>query len=118
MAREADANFEWEKLVDAEVLADHGGQPFTMLKYAARSNGVAWPRVKAIDAGTPEEMAQAFRNGRGAYVHLQSPDAHQLECDGVGHVVASVGASMPPVAFSSLCCSRKFAGTGSVFENF
>jgi hypothetical protein len=56
-------------------------------------------------------MARAFRQGRGAYIHLQSPAAHQLECDGAGHVVVSVGASMPPVAFSSLCCSRDFAKT-------
>jgi NitT/TauT family transport system substrate-binding protein len=82
-----------------------------MLKYAARSNGVEWTRVDAIDAGAPEELARAFRQGRGAYVHLQSPAAHQLECEGAGHVVVSVGASMPPVAFSSLCCSRDFAKT-------
>jgi NitT/TauT family transport system substrate-binding protein len=117
VAREPDAHFDWKKLASSEVLADHGGQPLTMLKYAARTNGLAWGQVKAIDAGAPEEMAQAFRNGRGAYVHLQSPDAHQLECDGVGRVVASVGASMPPVAFSSLCCSREFAATAS-FRKF
>jgi NitT/TauT family transport system substrate-binding protein len=56
-------------------------------------------------------MTRAFLAGRGAYIHLQSPDAHRLECDEVGYVVASVGASMPPVAFSSLCCSRDFART-------
>jgi ABC-type nitrate/sulfonate/bicarbonate transport system substrate-binding protein len=43
--------------------------------------------------------------------------AHQLECDGVGHVVASVGASMPLAAFSSLCCSREFTKT-ETFERF
>jgi ABC-type nitrate/sulfonate/bicarbonate transport system substrate-binding protein len=82
-----------------------------MLKYAARSNGVEWTLVDTIDSGAPEEMARAFRQGRGAYIHLQSPAAHQLECDGAGQVVVSVGASMPPVAFSSLCCSRDFAKT-------
>jgi len=117
VAREPDAVFEWNKLVGRAVLADHGAQPFIMLKYAARSNGVEWARVDSMDAGTPEEMARAFRNGRGDYVHLQSPDAHQLECDGVGHVVSSVGASMPPVAFSSLCCSRDSATT-ETFRRF
>ncbi len=112
VAREPDAAFEWNKLAGQAVLADHAAQPFVMLKYAARSNGVEWARVEAMDAGAPEEMARAFRQGRGAYyVHLQSPAAHQLECDGAGHVVVSVGASMPPVAFSSLGCSRDFAKT-------
>ncbi len=109
VAREPDAAFEWGKLAGSEVLADHGLQPLVMLKYAARSNGLDWARVQAIDAGAPAEMARAFREGRGRYVHLQSPDAHQLQCDGAGHIVASVGASMAPVAFSSLCCSREFS---------
>lgn len=111
VAREPDTAFQWSKLAGQAVLADHGVQPLVMLKYAARSNGLEWARVDTIDAGSPQEMARAFRQGSGAYVHLQSPDAHQLECDGVGHVVASVGASMAPVAFSSLCCSRDFAAT-------
>jgi len=111
VAREPDASFQWSRLAGQRLLADHGVQPLVMLKYAARSNGLDWARVDAVDVGSPEEMAWAFRDGRGAYVHLQSPDAHRLECDGVGHVVASVGASMPPVAFSSLSCSRDFAAT-------
>jgi NitT/TauT family transport system substrate-binding protein len=108
VARQPDAAFEWNKLSGQAVVADHAAQPFAMLKYAARSNGLDWTQVEDIDAGTPEEMAHAFRQGRGAYVHLQSPAAHQLEVDGVAHVVVSVGASMPPVAFSSLCCAREF----------
>ena len=117
VARERDPGFQWSKLAGQSVLADHGVQPLVMLKYAARANGLEWARVDPIDAGSPEEMARAFREGRGAYVHLQSPDAHRLECDGVGHVVASVGASMAPVAFSSLCCSREFART-ETFRKF
>jgi NitT/TauT family transport system substrate-binding protein len=117
VAREPDTAFEWSKLARQAVLADHAAQPFVMLKYAARLNGLKWARVDDIDSGAPEEMARAFRQGRGAYVHLQSPAAHQLECDGLGHVVASVGASMPPVAFSSLCCSRQFAKT-ETFRQF
>jgi NitT/TauT family transport system substrate-binding protein len=108
VGRQPDLAFEWGKLAGAEVLADHGAQPLVMLKYAARSNGLDWASVQSVDKGSPEEMARAFREGRGAYVHLQSPDAHQLASDGVGHIVTSVGASMAPVAFSSLCCSRDF----------
>jgi len=117
VARQPDAAFAWSKLAGQAVLADHANQPLVMLKYAARTNGLEWARVQAIDAGAPEEMSRAFRQGRGAYVHLQSPAAHQLAADGVGHVVASVGASMPPVAFSSLCCRRDFVGT-ETFHRF
>ena len=64
VAREPDAAFEWSKLAGYSVLADHAGQPLVMLKYAARSNGVEWTRIDAIDAGAPEEMTRAFRQGR------------------------------------------------------
>jgi NitT/TauT family transport system substrate-binding protein len=117
VGRAPDPAFAWSKLAGQMVLADHAAQPLVMLQYAARSNGLDWARVDAADAGPPEEMARAFRRGRGAYVHLQSPEAHQLECDGAGHVVASVGASMAPVAFSSLCCARNFSATDT-FRRF
>jgi NitT/TauT family transport system substrate-binding protein len=117
VAREPDGTFQWSKLSGQTILADHGLQPLVMLKYAARANGLDWASIDAVDGGSPEEMANAFRKGRAAYVHLQSPDAHQLACEGAGHVVASVGASMQPVAFSSLCCSRDFQRT-ETFRQF
>ena len=57
-------------------------------------------------------MVAAFRSGAGDYVHLQGPAPQQLEADGVGHVVASVGEAIGPVAFSSLCARRRLARDG------
>lgn len=103
--------FAWNRLEGSTLIADHGLQPITMLKYAAKTNGVNWSKIRLVDAGSPEEMQRAFRTSDAAYIHLQAPFSHQLEAEGTGHVVASVGASMPPVAFSSLCCSREFLDT-------
>jgi NitT/TauT family transport system substrate-binding protein len=111
VAREPDRAFEWRKLDGQSVIADHGMQPLAMLRYAAKTNGLDWRGVLAVNAGSPDEMIAAFRRGEGAYVHLQAPASHQLEADGIGHIVASVGESMPPVAFSSMSCSREFVGT-------
>src|SRR5258708_5226117 len=102
VAREPDPEFNWKKLEGHEVLADHGLQPLVMLRYAVRLNQADCHRITVIDAGTPEEMEREFRRYAGDYVHLQSPAAHHLEADGAGYIVASVGVSMPPVAFSSL----------------
>ncbi len=113
VARQPSPAFAWKDLEGRRLFADHAFQPMAMLRYAARVNDVDWPRVEAIDAGDPNAMDRAFRDGVGDYVHLQSPAAHQLERDGAGYVVRSVGASMPPVAFSSLCCSREFLGSHS-----
>jgi NitT/TauT family transport system substrate-binding protein len=109
--RKPDPAFQWKKLEGQSLLADHGGQPLVMLKYAAFVNGVDWSRIKLIDAGSVEEIDAAFRAGRGDYVHQQGPLPQQLEKDGIGHIVASVGASMPRVAFSSLMASREFLAT-------
>jgi len=104
VGRQSDPEFHWKKLEGRTLLADHGLQPLVMLKYAVRHNGADWKRIKVIDARAPEAMEAAFRGGSGDYVHLQAP----IAC---GDIVASVGASMPPVAFSSLCCAREFQKT-------
>ena len=111
VGRRADPAFEWKKLEGATLVADHGLQPLVMLKYAAHYNGVDWRRIRVIDAGAPEQMDAAFRAGQGDYVHLQAPASHQVEQDGAGIVVASVGRAMPSVAFSSLCASAQFLET-------
>jgi NitT/TauT family transport system substrate-binding protein len=108
VGRDREAPFEWRKLEGKSLLADHGRQPLVMLKYAAHCRGVDWEKIDVIDAGTPQEMEAAFRDGRGAFVHLQGPAPQQLEHEGAGHIVASVGEAMPPVAFSSLMATREF----------
>ncbi len=109
--REPDSAFNWNKLEGATLLADHGGQPLLMLRYAAHSQGVDWDKIEAVDAGTVEEIEAAFRSGLGQYVHQQGPAPQQLEKEGLGHVVASVGEAMPEVAFSSLLATREFLET-------
>jgi NitT/TauT family transport system substrate-binding protein len=111
VARRGSREFAWKDLEGSTLLADHGLQPLVMLQYAAHGNHVDWSRIRVLDAGTPERMEAAFRAGQGDFIHLQAPAPHQIEGDGAGSIVASVGASMPPVAFSSLCASAEFLET-------
>jgi len=106
--READLDFSWKKLEGRSLVADHGGQPMLMLRYAAHEQGVNWSSIEVIDAGDPGAMDRAFREGRGDYIHQQGPAPQQLAHNGIGYVVASVGAAMPAVAFSSLCAMPAF----------
>jgi NitT/TauT family transport system substrate-binding protein len=110
-ARNPDPDFQWKKLEGAALVADHGNQPLLMLQYAAHAQGVDWSKVRLIDAGNVDEMDSAFRGGQGDYVHQQGPAPQQLESDGAGHVVASVGDAMPAVAFSSLLATPEFLGS-------
>jgi NitT/TauT family transport system substrate-binding protein len=109
--RRPDPDFTWRKLEGAGVLADHGGQPLAMLRYALHKEGVNYASLNAIDAGAPDEMVAAFRQGQGDYIHLQGPAPQQLEQDGVAHVLAAVGEAIGPVAFSSLAANRAWLGS-------
>ena len=109
--RRKDKPFSWKDLEGAELLADHAQQPLAMLKYALHRQGVDWNRVEAVNAGSPEDMDRAFRNGQGDYVHLQGPAPQQLEEDGIGSVRVCVGDAMPPLAFSTLMAMPSFLAT-------
>jgi NitT/TauT family transport system substrate-binding protein len=110
-ARHDRAAFDWKQLEGAELVADHAQQPLAMLKYALHLKGIDVSRIRMIDAGGPDAMEKAFRQGQGEFVHLQGPAPQQLEKDGIGKIVAAVGEVIPPVAFSSLMAMRDFLAT-------
>ena len=68
--------FEWKHLEGARLLADHAQQPLAMLKYGLHLKGVDLSRIQMINAGAPEAMEKAFREGQGDFVHLQGPAPH------------------------------------------
>jgi NitT/TauT family transport system substrate-binding protein len=108
--RAPDPSFRWDSLRGKSVLVDHGGQPLAMFKYACHRSGLDYAAIKAIDVPSGQ-MDAAFRAGQGDYIHQQGPAPQQLEADGVGHVVASVGAAIGPCAFSSLAATRDWLRT-------
>ncbi|HMH51425.1 MAG TPA: ABC transporter substrate-binding protein [Candidatus Acidoferrum sp.] len=108
--RAADPSFTWDTLRGKRVLVDHGGQPLAMFKYACHRRGLDYKAITAVDIPSGQ-MDQAFRRGEGDYIHQQGPAPQQLEHDGVGHIVASVGEAIGPVAFSSLAATREWLNT-------
>ena len=98
--RAADPAFAWDKLRGKRVLVDHGGQPLAMFKFACHKRGLDYAAIQSLDVAAGQ-MDGAFRKGEGDYIHQQGPAPQQLEHDKVGHVVASVGEAIGPVAFSS-----------------
>src|SRR5512144_2109153 len=108
--RRAEPGFTWDRLKGKRVLVDHGGQPLAMFRYACHKRGLDYAAIVAVNV-TSERMDEAFRRGDGDYVHQQGPAPQQLEHDRVGHVVASVGQAIGPVAFSSLAATRAWLQT-------
>lgn len=102
------AGFAWTELAGRTVLVDHLFQPLAMLRFALHSLDLDFNALTVVDAGDVEAMDRAFRSGQGDYIHQQGPYGQQLAADGIGQVVASVGEIIGPVAFSSLCATRKW----------
>ncbi len=101
-AREPDADFRWEKLLDAKFLYVHGGQPEAMLRYGLHRVGIDLSDIEGIESSGGDEMMEQWRNGEGDYFHEQGAFPQQLEHDGTGHIVGSIGEIVGPTAFSSL----------------
>jgi len=109
-ARAPDPAFTWDKLAAADILVDHGGQPLAMFKYACHKKGIDFKAVQAVNVPS-DRMDAAYRSGQAHYIHQQGPAPQQLAHDGVGHIVASVGDAIGPVAFSSLAATRDWLKT-------
>ncbi len=109
--RVPDSAFTWSRLAGKKVLVDHAAQPKAMFQFGCHRMGLDYDNIEAIDAGGPDEMEAAFRAGTGDYVQLQGPAPQQLQHDGVGHVVASVGKTVGLCAFSSLAATPAWLET-------
>lgn len=103
--------FDWRSLIGRTVIVDHFFQPHAMFRDALRQQGVDPDQVPVIDVGDVQAIERAYREGRADVVHMQGPAPQQLEAEGLGQVVASVGAAVGPVVFSTLCASPAWLGT-------
>ena len=101
-AREPDTDFSWSKLLSGKFLYVHGGQPEAMLRYGAFKQRLDLSDVDDISSPGGSEIMTQWGNGEGDYFHEQGAFPQQLEHDGQGHIVGSVGEAVGPVAFSSL----------------
>jgi len=101
-------SFDWKQLEGKTIIAELGGQPAHMLRYALSYNKVDVSKVRLVDGGTGAALRAAFRAGTGDFAHFQGATAQQVELDGEGKIVVSVGASMPEVSFSTVCCLPQF----------
>ena len=93
VAREKINDFTLEDLKGKEILGGRaGGMPEMTLEYALKENGID-PK-KDVNINTSIEFASmggAFIGGEGDFVTLFEPNALELEKEGYGYVVASLG---------------------------
>lgn len=106
VAREEMKNFQWSDLKGKTVLGGRdGGMPEMVFEYVLKEKGIDPSKDltidKSIDFGS---TAAAFSGGNGDFSVEFEPGATNLEKEGSGHVVASVGVDsgyVPYTAFSA-----------------
>lgn len=92
ISRKKNEDFKIENLIGKHIIAGRkGGMPAMTLEWALNQNGV---KTNDVNFDTSIDFASttgAFIGGTGDYVSVFEPTALQLEKQGVGYVVASIG---------------------------
>lgn len=92
VSREKIENFTVDNLKGKHILGGRaGGMPEMTLEWALRENGISPSEVNIDTSIAFSAMAGAFIGGTGDFVTLFEPQALQLEQQGYGYVVESVG---------------------------
>lgn len=110
VAREEDPDFTFDKLKGKTIIGGRiGGMPEMTLEYVLRKNDLE--PGKDLEVRTDiqfDVMAGAFTGGEGDYVTLFEPIATNLEKEGKGHVVASIGAESGVVPYTAYSTTNEF----------
>lgn len=92
VAREKTDNFKLEDLKGKHIIGGReGGMPAMTLEYALNINGIKSDETNIDTSIDFASMSGAFIGGTGDYVALFEPTASELEKEGYGHIVASIG---------------------------
>lgn len=84
--------FKLEDLKGKHIIGGReGGMPAMTLEYALNNNGVKSKETNIDTSIDFASMSGAFIGGTGDYVALFEPTASELEKQGYGHIVASIG---------------------------
>lgn len=115
LSREYIPNWNWDMLKGKEILGGRkGGMPVMTLEYVLKSKGLNYgqdDKTKEVNVRTDVDfaaLAGAFTGGQGDYVTLFEPLAYQIEKQGKGYVVASVGKESPGVPFTAYSATIEY----------
>ena len=92
MRKEKTKNFKLEDLKGKHIIGGRkGGMPAMTLEYALNINGIKSSATNIDTSIDFASMSGAFIGGTGDYVTLFEPTASELEKEGYGYIVASIG---------------------------
>ena len=110
VSRKKYKNFKLEDLKGKNIIGGRaGGMPEMTLEYALKRHGIEPKNDLNIDTSIAfSAMGGAFISGEGDFVTLFEPNASQIEKQGYGYVVESVGKLGGTVPYTSYSAKKSF----------
>ena len=110
MGREKVAKFEWSMLKGKEILGFRpGSTPLLYLEAALRKNGIdPYKDVKLVNNVAIPARVGSWLAGQNQFAIFTEPDPAQLELDGKGHIMASIGETVGPADYTAFMASPKY----------
>lgn len=110
VAKEKTDNFSWQDLKNTTVIPGRkGGVPYMTLEYVLKKNGIN-PQTDLIldDSIKFDLMAGAFSSGEAEYVTLFEPTASNIQNEGKGYIVASVGEAAGEIPYTAYFAKKSY----------
>lgn len=103
-------DFNWENLKGKTIIGGRkGGVPEMTLEYVMRENGVIPNEDAVVDTSVQfNMMAGAFTGGNGDYVALFEPTATEVELEGKGYVLTSIGLESGEIPYTAFFASQSY----------
>jgi len=103
-------DFKWENLKDKTIIGGRkGGVPEMTLEYVMRQNGVIPHQDAVVDTSVQfSMMAGAFTGGDSDYVTLFEPTATEVELEGKGYVLTSIGQESGEIPYTAFFASQSY----------
>lgn len=115
VGRQPVENFDWQSLKGSTILPGRkGGIPYMTLEYCLNQNGMEVGKdVFFDDSISFNAMTGAFVAGTGDYVTVFEPGATDLELQGKGYILASIGEEGGRVPYTTYFASGEFLDKNS-----
>lgn len=110
VGREEEPDFQWENLAGSYIIGGRaGGVPLMTFEYLLRQKGLT-PNVDlTVDSSVQfNMMAGAFTGGNGDYVTLFEPTATQVEQEGKGYILTSLGLESGEIPYTAFFASQSY----------
>lgn len=110
VAREEMPDFQWKDLKDKKVLGGRkGGMPEMVFEYILKQNGLDPAKDLIIDQSIDfGSTGAAFAEGNGDFTVEFEPGATNLEKEGKGYVVASLGTDSGYVPYTAFSAKKSY----------